>query len=119
VTIIEYGSKCFATEFMPEDIVIENMAVVKSLVSGDIIEYLSTETTKLGNKRKLSICGKIKFTGTFSGTIVQWISSNDAFFGYGMNFKVTIAPGALYLEASPQYLIPSYVLYNDNGYNDI
>jgi hypothetical protein len=58
----------------------------------------------------LSVCGKTKPIYNYFG----WIEPNDAYIGYGMNFIGKI--GGVNPYAHPQYLIPSYVLYNDNEY---
>jgi hypothetical protein len=66
----------------------------------------------------LSVCGKAL---NISEPKFNWIEPNDAYIGYGMNFIGKIG-GVPNPYAHPQYLIPSYVLYNDyedNGYSNI
>jgi hypothetical protein len=58
ITIIEYNSKCFATNFQPTNIIVRNMSEVRYLQNEEIIEYQPIDRLVLGNKRKLSVCGK-------------------------------------------------------------
>jgi hypothetical protein len=60
ITIIEYDSKCFATNFQPANIIVRNMFEVRYLQNDEIIEYETDEPLDIGNKRKLSVCGKTK-----------------------------------------------------------